>query len=285
MISEIKPKDFFFPHVQLSMLRTGKAWLYVPSRYRQAVALPPSLLVVGKSSKLLSYTCQWRFFSSLSSGWSFYVRYRERGKQMGWTHVHINCSQWNITLYMSTSQWISARSPRSHKGEHHPGYRKWQQISFVVAVTADDSCHSVWTSTSVAQKKDIFFLLTASNWLVISFCEDWGYGLTRGTTGPHILLWTFCWDICKSVLVWAGPVEGLELTLLEKHLLLQLFLNFLFVVGGRLPSTATTAMTSKGPGQSFLIKSTRILHQLQTCWERLIFSSLRKNCLWGREGQ
>lgn len=148
-------------------------------------------------------------------------------------------------------------------------------------------CYSRWLLSLCLKEyfssteERFFFFLTASNWLVTSFCEDWGYGLTWGT-GPHILLCTFCWDICKSVLVWAGPVEGLELTLLEKHLFLQLFLNFLFVVGGRLPSTATT---SEGPGQSFLIKSTRILHQLQTCWERLIFFQPEEKLLMGREGQ
>ena len=151
VISEIKPKDFF-PHVWLSMLRTGKAWLYVPSRYRTAAALPPSLSS-GKELKTPLLCMPMKIFSSLSSEWSFYVRYLERGRQMGWTLVRINCSQWNTTLYMSTSQWISACSPRSHKGEHHTSYRRWQQILFVAAVTADDSRHSAWKSASVAQKK------------------------------------------------------------------------------------------------------------------------------------
>lgn len=34
--------------------------------------------------------------------------------------------------------------------------------------------------------------------------------------GPGVLVCTFFWDVCVSFLVWAGPVEGLELSLLKK---------------------------------------------------------------------
>lgn len=50
--------------------------------------------------------------------------------------------------------------------------------------------------------------------------------------GPGVLVCTFFWDVCVSFLVWAGPVEGLELSLLKKNIL-QLFLNFRFVIVGR----------------------------------------------------
>lgn len=86
--------------------------------------------------------------------------------------------------------------------------------------------------------------------------------LTQGTD-PHVLLCTFCWDICKSVLVWAAPVEGLELSVLKKNkLFLQLFLDFVFFVGGKPASWLQKAEATV----CFLM-----IFQLQTCWNLLVY--------------
>lgn len=118
--------------------------------------------------------------SALSSGWSFYARYLKCGRQMGWTPVHMNCCQWNTTLCTSTSQWISAYSQRSRKGEHHAGYRKWQRILFVVAAAATDGQHTAWKSTSVAQKKVSLHSISSVSWESHFVRLDWRWGLTWG---------------------------------------------------------------------------------------------------------
>lgn len=169
------------------------------------------------------------FSSALSSGWSFYARYLKCGRQMGWTPVPMNCCQWNTTLCTSTSQWISAYSQRSRKGEHQAGYRKWQHILFVVAAAAADGQHTAWKSTSVAQKKVSPHSISLVSWE--SFCET---GLEMGTDlrpGPGVLVCTFFWDVCKfSCLGWSS---GRTWTKSPEKKTLQVFLNFWFVVVGR----------------------------------------------------
>lgn len=154
------------------------------------------------------------FSSALSSGWSFYARYLKCGRQMGWTPVPMNCCQWNTTLCTSTSQWISAYSQRSRKGEHQAGYRKWQHILFVVAAAAADGQHTAWKSTSVAQKKVSPHSILLVSWESHFVRQDWRWGLTWGQV--LVFLCALSSGMCVSFLVWAGPVEGLELSLLKR---------------------------------------------------------------------
>lgn len=124
-------------------------------------------------------------------------------------HGGLQCAAQNLTG-ANTSQVIgnSNRSPL------------WLLLEQMTSSTCLEECFS-----SIGASKVLLHSISLGG-LRVSFCEDWSYGLTQGT-GPRVLLCTFCWDIRKCVLVWAGPRTWTKS--LKKCLVLLLFLKLFLV--------------------------------------------------------